>query len=460
MQQVKPERTSLNDNQNQRLQSLLRLEADLRRQKTQMALSIWAVNELRAEVGYSQCFLVRVNRAGNARVTAISSMANVDRNAPFVRWIESQVGVALKQLGNTLEDDPVRVIEVVLNWDSGGKNKDVYPFQQTIFLPFYDRSGNRFGGLLMARRKAWQKREEVVAARLAEAISHGFQTFLPQKRLRPWSVPRWFTVVTTGLIVLAMFVRVPMTTLAPAEVIADNPVIVAAPIDGVMTKIYHDANVAVRRGDVLFEFDNTDLKAAANIARRKEFVSQARLATAKQAAFTDPQVYRQLAVVKAEVELAGAEKAIAERKLARAIVKTQKSGQLIYTSRKDWIGKPVRTGERIMEIANANQVVLRIDLPVADAISLSNGADVRLFLDANPLKALSAKLRHASYFAVEQPGVGLVYRVVADLNIGKDGQAVPRIGLRGTAQIFGKDVFLGFYLFRKPISTVRQYFGF
>ncbi len=257
-----------------------------------------------------------------------------------------------------------------------------------------------------------------------------------------------------------MFIPVPMTTLAPAEIIADEPVIVVAPIDGVVARIFPDANVAVKRGDLLFEFDNTELKAGADIARRTELVSQARLATARQAAFSDPQVYRQLAIAKAEVELARAEKIFAENKLARTIVRAQKSGQLIYTDRKNWIGKPVRTGERVMEIADVKRVVLRIDLPVAEAINLRNGADVRLFLDANPLKALSAKLRHASYFAVEQPGVGLVYRVVADLEVGRERKIVPRIGLRGTAQIFGEQVFLGFYLFRKPISSVRQYFGF
>jgi len=114
---------------------------------------------------------------------------------------------------------------------------------------------------------------------------------------------------------------------------------------------------------------------------------------------------------------------------------------------------------RVMVIADVKQVALRIDLPVGDAISLSKGARIRVFLDADPLKALSAKLRHASYHAVEQPGSGLVYQVVGDLDTKQKTQIIPRIGLRGTAQIFGNRVLLGFYLFRKPISTMRQYFG-
>ena len=459
MQKIKTEEPSKNPQEQQRLQKLLLLEAELRRQKSQTALSLWTVNELRTVLDYSQCFLLRMNRSGKAQVTAVSSLASVDRNAPFVRWVEKQVTEVFRQHLKSGDGQEKLSIPVSLASEKNVSG-EVYPFQQTVFLPFYDRAGKMFGGLLLARGKIWKADEQVVAERLAETVSHAFQALMPQKRLRVWSLSKMFVAGLFGLLVLAMFLPVPMTTLAPAEVIADDPVVVAAPIDGVVVRIFRDANVAVKRGDKLFEFDNTELKAAAEIARRRELVSQARLATAKQAAFSDPEAYRQLAIAKAEVDLAKAEKVFAERKLARTIVRAEKPGQLIYTDRRDWIGKPVRTGEQVMEIANTAQVVLRIDLPVADAISLTSGAKVRLFLDANPLKALSAKLRHASYFATEQPGVGLVYRVTADLQEDEKSEIVPRIGLRGTAQIFGREVFLGFYLFRKPISTVRQYFGF
>jgi len=460
VREIKEKKQPVQDGQTRRLQTLLLLEAELRRQKTPEALSLWAVNELRGVVDYSQGILLRNNRSGKARVMAVSNLAGVDRNAPYIRRVEEQVNAIIKTTATGGRDAVRDVINMPLanGGSKGNGSGEVFPFQQSIFLPFTDRCGAIFGGLLLARSKPWQEAEQVIAVRLAETISHGFQALLPQKRLRLWSLSKWLVAGAMLLAVLAMFIPVPMTTLAPAEIIADEPVVVAAPIDGVVARIFQDANVEVKKGELLFEFDNTELKAAADIARRKELVSAARLATAKPAAFTDPQVYRQLAIARAELELAQAEKNFAERKLARTQVRAKRAGQLIYTDRKDWTGKPVRTGERVMEIADVRHVVLRIDLPVADAINLTKGADVRLFLDANPLKALSAKLRHAGYHAVEQPGVGLVYRVIADLER-QQNKIVPRIGLRGTAQIFGEKVFLGFYLFRKPISTIRQYFG-
>ena len=48
------------------------------------------------------------------------------------------------------------------------------------------------------------------------------------------------------------------------------------------------------------------------------------------------------------------------------------------------------------------------------------------------------------------------YRVTAELI---DNDVPPRIGLRGTAKIFGEEVKLFFFLFRKPIIFVRQTLG-
>jgi hypothetical protein len=61
-----------------------------------------------------------------------------------------------------------------------------------------------------------------------------------------------------------------------------------------------------------------------------------------------------------------------------------------------------------------------------------------------------------SYHATEKPGGLLAYTVRVDpIGEGK----TERIGLRGTAQISGEQVSLGFYLFRRPIAGLRQYLG-
>jgi multidrug resistance efflux pump len=439
---------------NQRMQTLLLVESELRKQGSPVELSLWAVNELRAVVDYSQCVMFRLNKSGAVRATAISSLSSVDRNVPFVGWVEERVG---KVVRNFEKGRGWEIFDLEL---AGASGTGVSPFRQAIFLPLVDRHGNLFGGMLLARSRPYVESEKVVAARLAEAVSHSFQALIPVRKLRIWNLPKWIAISLAVLFCLAMFIPVPMTTLAPVEVVADDPVIIAAPIDGVIARIVADPNSTVKQGDLLFEFERTELKAKADIARRRELVARARYETARQAAFSDSLVHRQLAIAKQEVALAQAEKRFANNRLERTKVIARQSGQLIYSDRKDWIGKPVKTGERVMEIADSDRVVFQIYLPVSDAITLKSGSRLKVFLDADPLKALAGKLRYASYHATQQPGIGLAFRLTGSIQGSENNASVkPRIGLRGTAQIFGDETYLGFYLFRKPISAVRQYFG-
>ena len=95
-------------------------------------------------------------------------------------------------------------------------------------------------------------------------------------------------------------------------------------------------------------------------------------------------------------------------------------------------------------------------MPVGDAIVLEEGARVRLYLDADPLNAVEAKLTSASYHAVPDAAGVLAYTVRAAF---ESDATPPRIGLRGTAQIHGERVSAFYYLFRKPLAAVRQWTG-
>ena len=51
----------------------------------------------------------------------------------------------------------------------------------------------------------------------------------------------------------------------------------------------------------------------------------------------------------------------------------------------------------------------------------------------------------------------MAYRVTAEL--ARDDSAKPRIGSRGTAKLYGPNVPLAFYLFRRPFAVARQWLG-
>lgn len=80
---------------------------------------------------------------------------------------------------------------------------------------------------------------------------------------------------------------------------------------------------------------------------------------------------------------------------------------------------------------------------------------MRIYLDSDPLNPLDGVLERATYHATPMPGGGLAFVLYAKLPKGE----APRIGYRGTAQVFGDDVTLVYYVMRRPLTALRQMVG-
>ena len=119
-------------------------------------------------------------------------------------------------------------------------------------------------------------------------------------------------------------------------------------------------------------------------------------------------------------------------------------------------GKPVITGERILLIANPNEIEIKIMLSVKDALFLKESAEVKIFLDNKIFETWDAKITQIFYKPIVTPENIVSYKIIADFNDLKQNEDIPKIGLRGTAKIYSQKVSLFFYLFRKPITSLRQ----
>ena len=95
-------------------------------------------------------------------------------------------------------------------------------------------------------------------------------------------------------------------------------------------------------------------------------------------------------------------------------------------------------------------------LPVKEGLVLKSGSDIRLFLDVDPLEPLPLTLFRAAYEAEMSPEQVFSYRVVGRF---PDKEGLPRIGLRGTAKLYGRETRLFMYLMRRPLSALRQMVG-
>jgi hypothetical protein len=437
------------------LLALLKVEADARDSANLRDLVLLMANETRKLTWARQIFVVLPGINGLFEVTGVSSLPIVDRNAPLVTFVEGLVRTAKKR--NTLD----RIYYFEMPATGSDSVADAYPFRYLVWLPLKHKLSDLRGGLVMAREEPWVEQDLVIAGRLTAAYAHALQALKGHERQlarKLLSLSRWHAAAAITLVLALLFIRVPLSALAPLEITARDPFVVAAPIDGVIDSIAVEPNQKVFKGDVLVRLADTTLRNRFEVASREVQVAEARLKQSNQVAFSDPRGMHEIGIGRAELALKFAERNFARDLLEKSEIRAQRDGIVMYSDKRDLVGRPVAVGERILEVADASAIEARIDLPVADAIALSAGARVRLFLDSDPLAAWDATVRRADYKAKVGENDIVAFRVIADITAEPD-RLLPRLGVRGTAQISGESVTLGYYLFRRPITAMRQWLG-
>lgn len=451
-----PSPTAVVDNANAALLALLKVEADAREARTTKELYYLIANETRKLVRARHVFVFRGNLADIA-VNAISGLPHVDRNTPLVQGIEHIV--------SSLSEDRGLLKQIDFALDAYAEEHadfvSSYPFQGLLWVPFVNRDGELIGGILLAREQPWGDDDGVIAGRLARAYAHALELLLTSPQFgRQIALKMGFSRRTAliGLVLAAatLAIPVPMTALAPCEVTPSAPFIVAAPIEGVIQDIFVEPGEKVAQDQLIVRFTDTVLRNRLEVAEREVLVAEARLKKATQLGFEDPRGRRELAVTASEFAVKTAERDFARDMYQRTIIRATRPGLAVYSDKNALIGKPVVVGERIMQIADPEQVKVSIELSASDAIVLKQGARVKVFLDSDPLHAREATVAVADYQAQVRQGNMLVFQVVAKF---APDETLPRLGSRGIAQLYGDRVYLGFYLFRRPVAAIRQWTG-
>jgi len=441
--------------QDQAYLTLLQLEKEARHADSDEALGYTMVNRARALVAHRQAILFRLNPQSNGptvvRVQAISDVPTPDPNAPFVRWLKN-VG---KTIASSQAVDQIHEVDALsLNARDRDEMSEWLP-AHLIWCPLKAPDGTLMGGLLLARDEAWRTPDAILMEHLSDAWGHAWHALSGPNRQRARKLLGWPLKAALAFALVVQFIPVAQTALAPAEVVARHPELVAAPMDGAIKTVHVSPNSPVQKGDLLFSYDDTALSGKLEVAIEELLVARTALKTARQGAFGDLQRSAEVALLKSRVLLREAERDFISAQVARKDVRAGRDGVAVFRDASDLEGRPVTTGERVMLIAGPFETELRIELPVADAVVMEPGAPVRLFLDRDPLAPVDAVLEYAGYEAQMSVAKVLSYRLVARFTDAKP----PRIGLRGTAKVQGADVPLFLYLFRRPVSALRQWFG-
>ncbi len=433
-----------------KLAGLLQFEAEIRRQATLPELQYLVANEARSILSYGQLFILRQATIGESfKVKCASSLATVDRNAPLIHALEKEISLLAEH--NRLDE--------ARSFAAGSLREDEaltdYPYRELHWQPLLDRAGDVFGGLLFARDETLRDGEKYRAERLAETTAHSWLALTANRPVRRLPIldtrkRRWIAVA----IVVALLFPVRLTALAPAEIVAQRPFIVAAPFSGRIASIEVMPNAPVKQGEVLLRFDDVRLANELELAEERLAVARSRLERSTSSAFGGEDETSDMAIMQAEVEVAQAEFDYASQLAGQSAITAQRDGMALFSDRRDWEGRAVNVGDPIMQVVDPEQVMIRVDLPAAEQMTLAQGGKVKMWLDSQPLWAIDAELESASYQARQTPEGTLAFALTARITSGE-----ARIGSRGTAQVYGRWVPLIYSLLRRPISALRQFIG-
>ena len=431
-----------------------------RRAESDRELGFLFVNDTLALAPYRQAALWLAEEGA----WSLSGVVQIDANVPYVQWLDA-VARHLQSVGGgkvwsfTASDLPADLAADWAQW---------WPVHA---LWLGASAGVMDGAGIFLRDAPWTDDELLALQEWSEVWWHAFAAVHRPRiaHLRGWRTrllnmlawqddlvwwrQRRLQMVAVVLAVLLWPVR--LTVLAPGELVPAHPLVIRAPLDGVIDVFHIQPNQLVQAQQPLFSFDEIVIQSRLAVAMQALATAETDYRQTSQMALNDAKSKTQLGLLVGKVEERRAEIDALQEQLTRARVLTPQAGVVLMDDPSEWIGKPVATGERILRIATLDDVEVEAWLPLADAINLDVGDEVVLYLSASPLSPVSATLRYMAHDAVQRPDGSFAYRIRATLG----SKTHHRVGLKGTAKLHGGWAPLSYWVLRRPWATVRQYLG-
>ena len=432
----------------QPLAELLQLQRRMRALDSRDSLAFFMVNETHRLTNYRQAILWD---GGADKLVAASGVSSLDSHAPFCRGFAA----LCRQWQQTLHKIAAVGAKDLSAADSQFWQE--YLPEHGLWIPLPHLGKERAMSLILLKEAPWSEPEKVLLEQLADAYGHAWQSLSHQGKRRQ-SAPRIKRKGLVAGVVLALIMLIPVrqSVLAPAEVVANKPTILRAPLSGVVDILAVKPNQPVVKDQVLVSLDARELLNQRENARQQSASAEAQYRQAQQMALSDADAKAQLAVLASRRQQTQSEMKFVESQLARMALKSPRDGIVIFDNATDLLGRSVSVGERIMMVADPSDAQLEIQLPAGDAIALEKGAEVRLFLNVAPNSRQNATLTQIGYRATPDAENVMAYRLLAEFN---QPEAVVRVGLKGTAKIYGERTVLIAYLMRKPWSSLRVWLG-
>jgi len=429
------------------------LEARARAAESVAELGFSIANDSHGALAFRQALVL----SAKGDVLTVSGLVKLAEDSPYLLWLKRSWPWIAERVPETGWYAPEAAELAAAPGDVADGWQEWWPAGIQV-VRLNRRAGTPLGWVVFLLNHPPQDDILAMFERVTQTWAYCWEMLGGKPRLNLRARWRSLNVKRRRLAVAALFVLfllpVRQTVLAPAEIVPVDAMALTAALDGVVKSVHVRPNQPVKAGDPLFSLDDTTLRNRLEVTRKSVAVADAELLAATQLAFDDNRNKAELATLTGRARERRAELAAVEAQLARVDAIAPYDGVAVFADPDEWQGRPVVTGERIMLLANPDKPGMLIHLAVADAITLAPGAPVKLFLTVRPLSPVVGEISETSYQASLSPDGVASYRLRASV-----ADADVRIGLRGTAKLYGDWVVLGYYLLRRPLAKLREWSG-
>jgi hypothetical protein len=391
------------------------------------------------------------------KLLGVSGNSDVNRQAPLVsEWRAVVAAIPNRDAATVI--DPTALRDQSDAWDRLARRTNGL---SVIWLPIAV-DGRTVAALWLERwggsRFAPGEAARLEALALAYGIAWRSVTRCSRRTLGGLATRRRVFVALAMLLLAAamFFIRLPLRIVAPCEVVPKDPVAVTAPLNGVIDEIPVLPGRSVERGALLAAYDKRVSLEEMKVARQQVQIIKSDLQRARVQAFDDPAARAEIALLENRLAQEEIRLRMAQQRVDRLEVRAPVGGTLMFADPHEWRGRPVQVGERLMLIVDPARTKLRIWLPEHDNIRFDQSRNLTVVLGSDPSGSRTASLRFlANHSQVNGDGLAC-FRAEADW---VDPAPDVKMGLKGTAILYGDEVPLGYWLIRRPLAAVRRFAG-
>jgi hypothetical protein len=459
------------------LSAIIRLGHEAFQKRNPDALFSHILNNSRHIAPYDRACLIDM-RAARPNVIAIMGQSEVNANSEYCIQVRN-----LLRPFHTLKQ-PVSVNDETLTRNNASaKTSDAYAYFKETFpgriylIPMQAPgsaapSGNLF--LWMLEFKNNSQDAQGLLFLLAQHYSEALWSLLQRKskitlatlknrrRITPLKMLGFVLIV---FILALIFVRTHQNIAADFELVPEHIFMQYAPFSGVLSESYFKNGVQITKDSPVIIYDTAKLQFELADARKKYDEISAELDLIRQESFRDTKQRGKIELLKIKQQKQQIEIRKIDWYLSQSPITAAYTGVLVIEEQAKLMGRSVAAGQKLFEIIRPGKPFAQIWLNEADAVVLreqplkSNLKSnwITLYLHTRPETAINGKIVSISPKPVLSETGQFSYIIRMSLN-----ETAPNLtpnfiyGMRGVARVKGREVSLGYYLFRNLILAWRK----